>query len=415
MELDDVCELIVDCEHKTAPTQEEGFPSIRTPNIGRGYLLLDGVNRVSEDTYKKWTARAIPQHGDIIMAREAPVGNVAMIPQGLKPCLGQRTLLMRPMRSMVDPRYLVYLLIGDEVQNMIHSMTNGVTVAHLNMKDVRSLQLPPLPPLNTQRKIATTLSAYDDLIENNKRRIKILEEMAQNLYREWFVKFRFPIYRSGGTIERFHNPETDPMQDSHLGPMPQDWTVTVLGDICEENRVSVSPNNFSKDTPYIGLEHMPRGSITLSEWGRLDDVISTKLLYKKGDILFGKIRPYFHKVGVALADGLCSSDVIVINPLNKIYFGQVLCCVSSDDFVAQAAKSSQGTKMPRANWNVMTQYPCPLPNDYLSSAFSEQISLLVNQCCSLALKNKNLQQTRDLLLPKLISGEIDIKSEETNK
>jgi hypothetical protein len=96
MELIEVCDLIIDCEHKTAPTQETGFPSIRTPNIGRGRFILDGVNRVSEETYELWTHRAVPQPGDLIMAREAPVGNVAMIPEGLRPCLGQRTLLIRP-------------------------------------------------------------------------------------------------------------------------------------------------------------------------------------------------------------------------------------------------------------------------------------------------------------------------------
>ena len=91
-----ICELIVDCEHKTAPTQGTGYPSIRTPNIGRGRLLLDGVNRVSEDTYQEWSKRAIPQADDLILAREAPIGNVAIVPKNLKVCLGQRTVLIRP-------------------------------------------------------------------------------------------------------------------------------------------------------------------------------------------------------------------------------------------------------------------------------------------------------------------------------
>jgi type I restriction enzyme S subunit len=159
MELNRVCEMIVDCEHKTAPVQAEGYPSIRTPNIGRGYFILDGVNRVSEETYRSWTRRAEPRPGDLIMAREAPVGNVAMVPAGLRPCLGQRTLLIRPDKSKVDARYLSYLLIGDEVQGVIHAMTNGATVPHLNMKDVRNLPLPTLPSISTQRKIAAILSA----------------------------------------------------------------------------------------------------------------------------------------------------------------------------------------------------------------------------------------------------------------
>ena len=94
--LADVCEFIVDSEHKTAPTQESGFPYIRTPNIGRGRLKLDGVKRVSSDSYQEWTRRAKPMPGDLILAREAPVGNVAIITVSEPVCLGQRTVLLRP-------------------------------------------------------------------------------------------------------------------------------------------------------------------------------------------------------------------------------------------------------------------------------------------------------------------------------
>lgn len=130
MRLLDVCELIEDCEHKTAPKQETGYPSIRTPNIGPGYFILDNVNRVSEETYRLWTKRVIPKPGDLIMAREAPVGNVAMIPTGLQLCLGQRTLLIRPDRSKVEPAFLNFFLNGPHIQGMIHAKTNGATVAH---------------------------------------------------------------------------------------------------------------------------------------------------------------------------------------------------------------------------------------------------------------------------------------------
>src|ERR1035437_4618190 len=167
------CELIVDCEHKTAPTQETGYPSIRTPNIGRGRLILDGVNRVSEDTYRAWTQREVPQPGDLILAREAPIGNVAIVPPGLQVSLGQRTVLIRVDRQKVNPQYLTYLLLGDEIQGRILSMSNGATVHHLNIKDIRELEMPPIPTPQIQDRIADTLSSYDDLIENNTQRIKI--------------------------------------------------------------------------------------------------------------------------------------------------------------------------------------------------------------------------------------------------
>ena len=394
----ELCELIVDCEHKTAPTQDTGYPSIRTPNIGKGRLILDGVNRVSAETYKAWTQRQVPKPCDLILAREAPIGNVAIIAPGLEVCLGQRTVLIRTNRKKLNPQYLTYLMLGDEIQGKILSMSNGATVHHLNMKDIRELEMPPIPGLAVQERIASILSAYDELIENNTRRIKILEQMAQMLYREWFVNFRFPGHEKVRMVE------------SVLGPIPAGWMPKRLGDLCAETRRGVDPGDIDPATPYIGLEHLPRKSIALGEWGRAGDVGSTKLRFKRGEILFGKIRPYFHKVGVAPVDGVASSDAIVIVPNDPAYFGPVLCCVSSEDFVRHATKTSQGTKMPRANWDVLTKYPLPLPNGALLKQFNGTIRPIVEMLQNLVFRNRNLRTTRDLLLPKLISGEIPVEA-----
>jgi len=395
--LKDICEVIIDCEHKTAPTQQTGYPSIRTPNIGRGRLILDNVNRVSEETYKAWTRREVPRTGDLILAREAPIGNVAIIPENLKVCLGQRTVLVRANKEMVDLNYLLYLLLGDEIQGKILSHANGATVHHLNMSDIRNLDLPELPPLPIQRKISSILSAYDDLIENNTRRIKILEEMAQALYREWFVHFRFPGH------------EKVQMVDSALGKIPEGWEAKKLGDIAQEIRRGVIPDEIDPETPYFGLEHLPRKSIALSEWGIAKDIKSTKLAFKRGDILFGKIRPYFHKVGIAPVDGVCSSDTIVLASEMNEYFSIVLACVSSEEFVKHATQTSKGTKMPRADWGVLKKYPVLIPPTPLFQMFDRLVRDSVDQIQNMIFRIKNLRCTRDLLLPKLISGEVNIQ------
>ena len=220
MKLSEIGEFIIDSEHKTAPTQETGYPMIRTPNLGRGTFLLDGVRRVSAETYEAWTRRGKARYGDLILAREAPVGNVAMVREGLSPCLGQRTVLIRPKHGDINAKYLAFLMVGDEILSRIHGMSSGATVAHLNMKDFRSLELPPLPTLRTQRKIASILSAYDDLIENNTRRIAILEEMAQVIYREWFVNFRFPGNENVKLVENEHD-------------LPHGWQRKTLRDIAD--------------------------------------------------------------------------------------------------------------------------------------------------------------------------------------
>lgn len=397
MELREVCELIVDCEHKTAPTQEEGYPSIRTPNIGRGYFILDGVNRVSEETYRMWTRRAVPQPGDLIMAREAPVGNAAMIPPGLQPCLGQRTLLIRPDHSKVEPAFLNYFLNGPHVQGLIHAKTNGATVPHLNMEDVRTMQLPDIPPLPIQRRIAGILSAYDELIENSQRRIRILEGMARALYREWFVHFRFPGH------------EGHPRVASALGEIPQGWEVRRVGEVAEDMRRNVPKGTLDQPQPYVGLEHIPRRSLALDAWEMTTELGSNKLEFRKGEVLFGKIRPYFHKVSVAPFDGICSADTIVIRSRRPEYYAIVVACVSSDAFVAEASATANGAKMPRANWDVLEKFPIVIPIGEVAEKFSALFTDIIAQQRALIFQIQTLRRTRHLLLPRLLSGQIDVE------
>ncbi|MBC7879595.1 MAG: restriction endonuclease subunit S [Anaerolineales bacterium] len=188
--LESLCELIVDCEHKTAPIQEEGYPSIRTPNIGRGYFILDGVNRVSDETYKRWTRRAIPQVGDLIFAREAPAGNVAVIPKDLEPCLGQRTVLIRPNKKVFKPYYLMWLLLSDNVQKFFVHNSKGSTVVHVNMKDIRGLKINNIPPLDEQRAIVGRLEALSAetgrLEEIYQSKVESLEELKKSVLAKAF-------------------------------------------------------------------------------------------------------------------------------------------------------------------------------------------------------------------------------------
>jgi type I restriction enzyme S subunit len=134
----------------------------------------------------------VPQDGDLILAREAPAGNVAIVKIGQSVCLGQRTVLIRPNRELVDPDFLCYYLLAPRQQAFLLSGATGVTAAHVNMKDIRRLPLHSLPDIDMQRRAGSCLAAYDDLIENNQRRMALLEKAARLLYEEWFVRLRFP-------------------------------------------------------------------------------------------------------------------------------------------------------------------------------------------------------------------------------
>ena len=391
--LDEVCEFIVDCLHKTAPTQSTGYPSIRTPNVGRGRLMLEGVNRVSEDVYAEWTKRAIPEPGDLILAREAPAGNVAIIREGQKVCLGQRTVHLRPDLTVVDSDFLCYYLLTPQQQGALLAGETGATARHVNMRDIRRLKLGSLPTVPTQRKLGQIIASYDDLIENNRQRITLLEEAARLLYREWFIYFRFPGHKHVKITRG----------------LPVGWKPRVLGDVVEVVNDTVKPSDFVDDDIHIGLEHIPRRSFTLADWKLAEDLASSKRRFEEEDILFCKIRPYFHKVGFTLRAGVASTDAMVWRVKDSEDWPLVVCATSSDHFVAVASKTvREGSKMPRADWKVLRNYSIPKPPSGLLGIFNDTVYPITAQCKALALQNRGLAQARDLLLPRLMNGEIAV-------
>lgn len=287
-----------------------------------------------------------------------------------------------------DPRFVAYLLGTIDLAQL----NSGAAQPSLNRNFVYGVRI-AYPDPTEQRRVAEVLSAYDELMENNRRRMELLEESARLVYREWFVRLRFP----GHEHARITN------------GIPAGWERKVLGDICDDIREIVSPENLEPDLPYIGLEHIPRRSISLCDWGKVEDVTSSKSRFKTGDILFGKIRPYFHKVGIAFADGVASSDAIVIRPNTDDLRSFVLMTVSSDKFVAEASQTMrEGSKMPRADWKLMTQYPVALPPRGLLESFSGTVNAITDQLRNLCFQNQKLRAARDLLLPRLMSGEIAV-------
>jgi len=391
--LGDLC-TIIDCEHKTAPTEDSGIPLIRTPNIGRGRLILNDVQRISERTYRIWSRRGEPMPGDLIMAREAPVGNVAIVPANEKVCLGQRTVLLRVKDEHVDSGYLNYLLNSTAMNAYVNLLSNGATVGHLNVSDIRKLKLPSLPKTDSQRKIAAILTAYDDLIENNRRRIEVLEKLLHELYREWFVRLRFPGHGTTKVVKG----------------VPNGWEVRRLGSFADEIKQGVKKKNLANDEKYVGLEHIPRRSIVLRTWTTADTVESDKLLFQERDILFAKIRPYLHKVALAHFSGACSSDTIVLRPKEKYYEGYLLFTVFSDTFIELATVASKGTKMPRADWSFLKKLELIVPHEGILKRYQAQFDIVFRQIANLLSSNQLLSTSRDLLLPRLISGRLAVEN-----
>lgn len=287
-----------------------------------------------------------------------------------------------------NPRFVAYFL----KLALRGTKSDKAAVPGVNRNDLHERLVLVPDPIGQQR-IVAVLQAYDDLIENNRRRIKLLEEAARLIYREWFVHLRFPGYELT-EIE---------------GGVPEGWERVPLGGLCYDVREQVDPKSLDPGTNYIGLEHIPRRSITLADWSFSEDVTSIKFRFEESDILFGKIRPYFHKVGFALNRGITSSDAIVIRPTDSSLWSFILMYLSSDEFVAIASKTvREGSKMPRADWKFLSRQKISRPSESIASEFDEVMLPITKQLRSLALQNRRLVQARDLLLPRLMSGEIEV-------
>ena len=385
---------IYDGPHATPPEADSGpiFLGIKnvTPN---GRLDLSEIRHVSEEHYPQWIRRVEPRENDIIFSYEATLHRYAIIPRGFRGCLGRRMALIRPNTKRIVPRFLHYYLFSNNWRSVVDGkIINGATVDRIPLSSFPEFEI-KIPDLAIQQRAVSILSAYDDLFENNRRRIRLLEQSARLLYEEWFVRLRFPGHESATVIDG----------------VPEGWESKKLVDLCKDVRSSVDPRTVSSDTAYIGLEHIPRRSITLSDWASPASVASTKFSFRKGDILFGKIRPYFHKVGFTLVDGITSADTIVVRPLRREHYEYLLLLLSSDQFVALASKTvREGSKMPRADWKFLLESAFPVPGPRLLNSFKEVIRPILDQLRGLALGERRLAEARDLLLPRLMNGEIAV-------
>lgn len=401
--LADLCELIIDCEHKTAPTCLSGFPLIRTPDIGFGRLDVEGANRVDEATYRAWTQRAVPMAGDLILAREAPVGNVGPVPPGVQPVLGQRTVLIRTRPEVLDPIYLNYLLCGPELRNWMLGVSSGATLPHLNMADIRSMELSPLPSLDAQRKIATILAAYDELIDNNDRRIKILEEVAQRIYREWFVDFRYPGHGSA------------PLVASELGQIPLGWAVEPVGNVV----AVLGGGTPSKQV----VEYWEPGTIT---WFTPTDLTSTSAMVMSesklriSELGLAKSSARLFAPGAVMMTSRATIGVVSIATVPAATNQGFITCLPNDlvgpyhlyfwllDQRTLVTSLASGATFKEINKTTFRAIPFLRAPSSVERRFEDLTEPFIRRIENLLSAQRALRKSRDLLLGPLVSGDIDI-------
>lgn len=381
MKLLDICETIVDCPHSTAKDEGTGYPLIRTPNVGKGRLKLAGVHRVSENVYNQRTERAVPQVDDLIFAREAPVGNVAIIRQGQRVCLGQRTVLIRPNKEYVDPDYLVYYLLSQELQHKLLSSANGATVSHLNMSSIRSLEV-QVPDIEVQKRIGAILARIDDKIELNNAINKNLEQQAYLLLEQMLS-------------------------------IPHD-DVCCLSDIANINpRYTLSKGTEAR---YIDMSQLSTTTSFPDDWTFRP--YNGGMKFKNKDTIMARITPCLENGKTAYIDFLegeeiafGSTEYIVLSPKDNIPPELLYCIVRYPEFRTYATINMNGSSgRQRVSGEIIGKYEIPSFTQEELSEFGAVAEPLFKQITENSLQNRNLSALRDTLLPKLMNGEIDVSA-----
>ncbi len=403
VEISEACELIIDCVNKTAPVVDGPTPyrMIRTTNVRDGWVDTNTVRYVEEEVYKKWIRRGAPQKGDVILTREAPLGEVGLLRDDKGIFLGQRLVKYRANQKKLDNRFLLYSLLDDDLQGQIKAFGSGSTVEHMRVPDCEKLVL-RLPPLKIQHKIASILSTYDDLIENNNRRIKILEEMAQTIYREWFINFCFPGH------------EQVKMVDSPLGKIPEGWEVKAVTEAVEIKPKTKVPKEGEK--PFVPMGSLSTDSMLISNVETKAGNSGTK--FKNGDTLFARITPCLENGKTGFVQFLPDNETTAFGSTEFIVLRSkslspeyVYLMARSSKFRDHAIKSMSGaTGRQRVSEKCFDQFFIAQPGCGILDVFRSRVSPMFREIHVLAKKNENLRQTRDLLLPKLISGTIDVSA-----
>ena len=405
IKLDQLCIQITDGKHGDCQDQPgSGYYFLSCKDIFDGKVNYHGARQITEADFHDTHRRTKFAAEDILVTNSGTIGRMAIAPNNdlTKRTTFQKSVaILKPNKHIITPKFLYYSL-RSEVERLIE-FAGGTAQKNLLLRDLRSFEI-PLPPLPIQRRIADILSAYDDLIENNQRRIAILETMARSLYREWFVHYRYPGH------------EAVPLVDSPLGPIPQGWEVRKLGEVC--TRID------SGGTPKRGVaEYWESGEINWYKTGELWDAFlfesqekitsrgqkesSAKLFYP-GTILMAIYgSPTVGRMGILTEVSTCNQAALGL-VANDFFISQIFLyftLYSLRDFFNQTA---QGAAQQNISKEKVASTLAIIPPRNILGPFDQIVSPIFEQLQALQRQTQNLRRTRDLLLPRLLSGQIDV-------
>jgi type I restriction enzyme S subunit len=417
--IEEATERLIDYRGKTPPKTDSGVRLVTAKVVKGGQILEEPKEFIAADFYNEWMRRGLPQKLDVLLTTEAPLGELAVLRDDKRIALAQRIILLRAKPGHVDPLFLFYALQSDFGQGELKARASGTTVLGIKQSELRQVRI-PFFPIKTQRWIAGILSAYDELIENSQRRIRIVEAMARSLYREWFVHFRFPGH------------EKLPRVASPLGDIPQGWEVNPLESLMADHigggwGKEISDEDHTEPAWVIRGTDIPdaRSSQVADVPYRFHSIsnLRTRCL-QAGDILFevsggSKGQPVGRTLLVtpqllsAFGDDavICASFCKRIRPDAAGYGSELLYLSFLEGYESGEIEQFQvqSTGISNFKW---TEYVANtrrvIPPEPLRVSFRERVAPLFSQIATLGLQIQILRRTRDLLLPRLLSGSAEM-------
>ncbi|MFA0565624.1 restriction endonuclease subunit S [Vibrio sp. 10N.222.51.C8] len=413
--LESLCELVIDCPHSTPKWTDEGIIVLRNQNIKSGVLDLSSPSFTNEEDYLKRIKRAVPKAGDIVFTREAPMGEVCMVPEGLKCCLGQRQVLLRP-KSDVNGRYLFWALQSPYVQQQISwNEGTGSTVSNVRIPVLKALNI---PRIDNEDMIAKSLSDIASKMMLNVKTNQTLEEMAQAIFKSWFVDFDPVKAKMNGEQPEGMDADTvslfpEKLVESELGLIPDGWEVSTLSSLIQLTGGGTPKRSeetyWNGDIPWFSVRDVPSGSNVfvvdtdekITELGL--NKSSTKLLPKGTTIITA--RGTVGKLALVGTDMCMNQSCYGIRGKEV---GDYYNYFNLKQAVSTLQQNTHGAVFDTITTKTFDTYSLAFGGVELANKFDALIAPLLQKIEANVRQNIELSALRDTLLPKLLSGEIEL-------
>lgn len=433
--LEDALDALIDYRGKTPKKVDKGIPLITAKVVKSGRILpMDEF--IADEDYESWMVRGIPQVSDIVVTTEAPLGEVAQI-KNANVALAQRIVTLRGKVDFLENDFLLFLMQSDFVQNQLEARATGSTVKGIKQSELRKIIL-PIPPITEQKCIGKILSNLDDKIHLNDQINQTLEAIAQAIFKSWFVDFE-PVRAKIVAKQAGQDPELaamcaisgksetkleqmagedfaelqamaalfpDELIESELGEVPKGWELQQIKDIAKYCTNKISLKDLTLEN-YISTENMLPEKKGIEKASSLPKANSVPA-FRKGNILVSNIRPYFKKIWLSSFDGGHSNDVLNFEILEKETEEYLYNLIYRDSFFDQMMASSKGSKMPRGDKKAIMDFQIVTSSLTLRKLYSEKVRKFYSKQNSIKIENQILINLRDALLPKLLSGELDV-------